>query len=59
MLDAFIKILTISVWPAVVLWLAWYLRDEIKRVARQDGQSWIERGRIRSASARASRVVAQ
>lgn len=33
MLDAFIKILTISVWPAVVLWLAWYLRDEIKRVA--------------------------
>lgn len=25
----------------------------------QDGQSWIERGRIRSASARASRVVAQ
>jgi hypothetical protein len=58
MLDAFIKILTISVWPAVVLWLAWYLRDEIKRVG-QDGQSWIERGRIRSASARASRVVAQ
>jgi hypothetical protein len=32
-LDAFIKILTIGVWPAVVVWLAWYLRDELKRVA--------------------------
>jgi hypothetical protein len=34
-IDAFIKILSIVAWPAVILWIAWYLRDEIKRVANR------------------------
>jgi hypothetical protein len=29
-LDAFIKILTIVAWPGAIVWLAWYLRDELK-----------------------------
>jgi hypothetical protein len=34
-IDAFIKFLSVVAWPAVILWLAWYLRDEIKRVANR------------------------
>lgn len=34
-MDAFIKILAIVVWPVVIVWIAWYLRDEIKRVANR------------------------
>ena len=33
--NAFIKILSIVTWPAVILWIVWYLRDEIKRVANR------------------------
>jgi hypothetical protein len=59
MLDAFIKILTISVWPASGPLARLVLTGRNQTRCWQDGQSWIERGRIRSASARASRVVAQ
>jgi hypothetical protein len=38
-MDAFIKILTIVVWPIVVViilvWLVWYLRDELKRIVNR------------------------
>jgi hypothetical protein len=32
-IKAFIEILKIVAWPALLLWLVWYLRDEVKRVA--------------------------
>jgi hypothetical protein len=30
---AFIEILRIMAWPAIVAWIVWYLRDEVKRAA--------------------------
>jgi hypothetical protein len=32
-IKAFIEILRIVVWPAAVIWLVWYLRDEVKRAS--------------------------
>jgi hypothetical protein len=32
-LKALIEILKIVAWPAIVVWLIWYLRDEVKRAA--------------------------
>jgi hypothetical protein len=31
--EAFTEILRILAWPAIVAWLVWYLRDEVKRAA--------------------------
>src|SRR5262245_39985038 len=30
---AFLEFLKIAVWPALIFWLVWYLRDEVKRAA--------------------------
>jgi hypothetical protein len=32
-LKAFIEILKIVIWPTALIWLVWYLRDEVKRAA--------------------------
>jgi hypothetical protein len=31
--EALTEILQIIAWPAIVAWLVWYLRDEVKRAA--------------------------
>jgi hypothetical protein len=34
-IDRFIELLKVLAWPAVVVWLIWYLRDEVKRAAER------------------------